>query len=124
MSIKIRDLVEPLEASVVVPGDMERVVNGGYCGDLLSDCIANASEGSVWVTVQSHPNVVAVAVLVGIPCVVVVNNAEVGEQTVARAEGEGVTILRTHLSAFEAVSRLAALGIPGKRRRESRDSRC
>ncbi|MGQ9623023.1 MAG: DRTGG domain-containing protein [Candidatus Caldatribacteriaceae bacterium] len=119
MSIKIRDLVEPLEASVVVPGDMERAVNGGYCGDLLSDCIANASEGSVWVTVQSHPNVVAVAVLVGIPCVVVVNNAEVGEQTVARAGGEGITILRTHLSAFEAVSRLAALGIPGKRRRES-----
>lgn len=118
MGIKIRDLVEPLEAVVLAPGDMEKEVGGGYCGDLLSDCIAHAVEGSVWVTVQSHPNVIAVAVLVGIPCVVVVNNYDVDEQTLARARNEGITVLRTPLSAFEAVSRLSTLGIPGKRRRE------
>ncbi|MEN3183426.1 MAG: DRTGG domain-containing protein [Atribacterota bacterium] len=117
MAVHIRDLVQPLEATVLVPGDMEREIQGGYCGDLLSDCIANAVEGSVWVTVQSHPNVIAVAVLVGIPCVVVVNNYDIDEQTLARARSEGITVLRTPLSAFEAVARLSALGIPGKRRR-------
>ncbi|MBC7217060.1 MAG: hypothetical protein H5U36_02580 [Candidatus Caldatribacterium sp.] len=109
--------MQPLEATVLAPGNMEEEIQGGYCGDLLSDCIANAVEGSVWVTVQSHPNVIAVATLVGIPCVVVVNNYEVDEETLARARNEGITVLRTPLSAFEAVSRLAALGVPGKKRR-------
>ncbi|MCS7241684.1 DRTGG domain-containing protein [Candidatus Caldatribacterium sp.] len=118
MAVRIRDLVQPLEAVVLVPGDMEREVQGGYCGDLLSDCMANAAEGSVWVTVQSHPNVIAVAVLVGIPCVVVVNDYDVDEQTLVRARNEGITVLRTPLSAFEAVSRLSSLGVPGKKRRE------
>lgn len=117
MAVRIQDLVQPLEATVLVPGNMEQEIQGGYCGDLLSDCIANAVEGSVWITVQSHPNVIAVATLVGIPCVVVVNNYEVDAETLARARNEGITVLRTPLSAFEAVSRLAALGVPGKKRR-------
>ena len=69
--MRVTQIVEPLKAEVVVGERMEEQdIEGGYCGDLLSDCIANAKEGSVWVTIQSHPNTVAVAVLVGIPCIV------------------------------------------------------
>ncbi|MGQ9474075.1 MAG: DRTGG domain-containing protein [Candidatus Caldatribacteriaceae bacterium] len=117
MGIRIRDIVEPLQAEVLVEGDMEnRELKGGYCGDLLSDCIANAEEGSIWVTIQSHPNVVAVASLVGIPCIVVSGNQDVQEQTLEKAKEQGITILRTHFSSFQAVAILAKLGIPGTKR--------
>lgn len=108
-------MAESLQAEVLVKGESQEV-DGGYCGDLLSDCIANAEEGSVWVTVQSHPNVVAVASLVGIPCIVVTNNQEVQRETLEKAKEQGVTILRTPLSSFEAVAILSQLGVAGKKR--------
>ncbi len=115
--MRVTQIVEPLKAEVVVGERMEEQdIEGGYCGDLLSDCIANAKEGSVWVTIQSHPNTVAVAVLVGIPCIVVSNYQEINEETRKRAQKEGVTILRTSLTSYQAVSVLFSLGIPGTKR--------
>ena len=115
--MRVTQIVEPLKAEVVV-GERreEQEIEGGYCGDLRSDCIANAKEGSVWVTIQSHPNTVAVAVLVGIPCIVVSNYQEINEETRKRAQKEGVTILRTSLTSYQAVSVLFSLGIPGTKR--------
>ncbi len=117
MGVKIGEFVEPLQAEILVEGKMGEEVEGGYCGDLLSDCIANAEENSVWVTVQSHPNVVAVATLVGIRCIVVANGQEVQEQTLEKAREQEITLLRTPLSSFEAVAILSRLGVPGKKRR-------
>ncbi len=118
MGIKIREFVEPLQAEILVRGGMEsEEVEGGYCGDLLSDCIAHAEENSVWVTVQSHPNVVAVATLVGIRCIIVTNSQEVQEQTLEKAREQKITLLRTSLSSFETVAILSRLGVPGKKRR-------
>ena len=115
--MKVNQIIEPLKAEVVVGEKMEEQdIEGGYCGDLLSDCIASAKEESVWVTIQSHPNIVAVAVLVGMPCIVVSNYQEIGEETVKRAQKEGITILRTSLTSYQAVSVLSSLGIPGTRR--------
>lgn len=121
MKVKVRDIVDSLQAEVLVAGQMEaRELSGGYCGDLLSDCIANAEEGSVWVTVQSHPNIVAVASLVGIPCIVITNDQEVQEQTLEKARDQGITVLRTPLSSFEAVAVLSRLGVAGKKRHASK----
>ncbi len=115
--MKVNQIIEPLKAEVVVGEKVEEQdIEGGYCGDLLSDCIANAKEGSVWVTIQSHPNTVAVAVLVGMPCIVVSNYQEIEEETIKRARKEGITILRTSLTSYQAVSVLSALGIPGTKR--------
>ncbi|MDI3530973.1 MAG: hypothetical protein PWP60_822 [Candidatus Atribacteria bacterium] len=115
--MKIIEIIEPLQAQVIAKGDLEQQeVSGGYAGDLLSDVIANAKESSVWVTIQSHPNVVAVAKLVGIPCIVVTNFQDVDEQTSQRAEKEGITILKTPLTTYQAVAVLSRLGLPGLRR--------
>jgi len=115
--LKVTQIVEPLKAEIVVGEKIaEQDIAGGYCGDLLSDCIANAKEGSIWVTIQSHPNVVAVAVLVGMPCIVICNYQEVNEETTKRAQKEGITILRTSLTSYQAVSVLYSLGIPGTKR--------
>lgn len=90
---------------------LERAVTGGHVGDLLSAVMAQAKPGQVWVTVQVHPNIVAVAVLLGLAGIIVAANAEPEAGTLARAEAEGVPILCTGLGAFEAAGRLYELGV-------------
>lgn len=113
---KVQEIIEPLEAQVLVAGEMDREIKAGYCGDLLSDCIANATEDCVWVTIQAHPNIIAVAVLVGMAAVIITGDQEQNENTHHRAEREGVTLLQTSLSSYQTVSILAKLGIPGARK--------
>ncbi len=39
---------------------LSREVSSGYVSDLLSDVMANAKAGDLWVTMQTHQNIVAV----------------------------------------------------------------
>lgn len=121
MGLKVKDAAELLEG--VLMGGVEAVaeveVHAGYASDLLSDVMANALEGSVWVTCQTHSNIVAVATLVGIPLIVVAGGLTPEAETVARAEEKGVALVTTRLSAFEAVGRLYSRGVRGATRRDA-----
>ncbi len=91
-----------------------RTVQGGYASDLLSDVMAHAEDGDVWVTLQRHVNTVAVAQLKNVPAVVIVHGRDPDADTVARAAEHGVVLIVTPLSAFEAVGRLYQLGLRGR----------
>jgi len=90
-------------------------VSGGYISDLLSDVMANAKAGDLWVTLQVHPNIVAVASLKEIAGIVIIGGREPEKETLAKAEKEDIPILLTELSAFEVVGRLYQIGISGRR---------
>lgn len=98
----IHELVEQFKLEYVAgKGGRERVVRGGYCGDLLSDVMANAAAGNLWITIQSHKNIVGVAVLGELAAILLVNGRRPDEDTLAKAEEEGIPILATPASAFE-----------------------
>jgi len=86
-------------------------VRGGYVSDLLSDVIANGREGDLWVTLQIHQNIVAVASMKELAGIVLVNGREPEGETVQRAAAENVVLLVSALPAFELVGRLYALGL-------------
>ena len=90
---------------------LDREAEAGYCGDLLSDVMANAPRGAVWLTIQSHQNIVAVAVLREIAAVILVNGRVPEEETGAKAEEEGIPILLTPLSAYQMAGKLYEAGI-------------
>ena len=92
-----------------------REVTGGYASDLLSDVIANAREGDIWVTLHRHPNIVAVAVSGGLAGIALVGGREPEESTLEKAEREGVPILVSSLPTFELVAKLHGMGISGQR---------
>ncbi len=79
----------------------------------MSDVIAHGRKDQVWVTIQIHPNIVAVAVLKELAAIVVANGREPAAETVDRARKEQVPILGTTLTAFEIAGRLHGLGIRG-----------
>lgn len=112
--VTVRDVVEQLKLKVVAgESHLGREVSGGYVGDLLSCVMARTRSGNVWVTVQGHPNVVAVATLVGISAIVVAESARIDPGTVEKAEQEGVPLLSCAKPAFGVVSDLVAAGVKG-----------
>ncbi len=114
--MKVRDLQRLLQFQVIAGSrGLEKEILDGYCGDLLSDVMSNARRGAVWVTVQSHQNVIAVAVLRELSAIVLVNGRLPEEMTKARAEEEGVPLMTSALSAYQIAGKLYELGI-GKAR--------
>ena len=90
-----------------------RETTGGYASDLLSDVLAHAAEGSVWVTLHIHQNIVAVASHKDLAGIILVQGRQPDAETVAKAEEEKIPILVTNLPAFELIGRLYKAGIRG-----------
>jgi hypothetical protein len=83
----------------------------GYASDLLSCVMARAGHHGLWVTLQAHVNVVAVAALLELSAVILTEGAQPDPATLAKANEEGVTLLGTARSTFDVVGRLWELGI-------------
>jgi len=78
-----------------------RKVNGAYVSDLLSDVMGNANEGQVWITLQVHKNVMAVASLKELAAVILVKGLEPTSECAEQSNIEGIPILSTNLGTFE-----------------------
>ncbi|MGL4338477.1 MAG: hypothetical protein ACRCST_16450 [Turicibacter sp.] len=91
--------------------DSSKTFSGCYVGDLLSWVMSHAKVGQMWLTVQAHPNIIAIATLLELGGVIVVEGAEIPEETIKRAEAEGVVLLKTSLSAVEVIHYLEELQV-------------
>ncbi|HDZ89802.1 MAG: serine kinase [Deltaproteobacteria bacterium] len=112
--MKLAEIVEKLQLTVRTgAGFLDREITRGYASDLMSDVMANANEGDLWVTLQIHQNIVAVAVMRSLGGIVLINGREPEDATVEKAEAEGLPILVSQMPAFELVGRLFELGISG-----------
>jgi hypothetical protein len=112
--VKITELVRQLNLSVrSAEKNLDREVTGGYASDLLSDVLANGEPGNLWVTLQIHQNIVAVASMKDFAGIILVNSREPERDTVEKAEAENIAIMVTELPTFELVGRLYGLGITG-----------
>jgi hypothetical protein len=110
----LSDLATRLDLKVfTAAAPLDRPVNGGYASDLLSDVIGHARKDDLWVTMQVHPNIVAVAVLKDLAAIVLVNGREPAAETLEQAAKEGVAVLGSRLGAFELAGRLYGLGLKG-----------
>jgi BioD-like phosphotransacetylase family protein len=110
----LEELCHELQLEVrTAPGKLGVEVTGGYASDLLSCVMAKAQTGNVWVTLQSHPNVVAVASLINLAGVIITEGMTPDAMTIEKAEGEGIPILTTGLTTFTVVSKLSHLGVLG-----------
>jgi predicted transcriptional regulator len=110
--MKVREMQSAFDLVVAAgQGGLDREVTGGYCGDLLSDVIANAKAGDLWLTIQSHRNILAVAVLKDLSAILLVNGHSPDKDTMARAEEEGIPILVSAFTSFELAGRLFNKGI-------------
>ena len=112
--MNLSDLVKEFGLEVKTASNhLEREVKSGYVSDLLSDVLAHADEGTLWVTLHIHQNIVAVALHKDLAGIILVQGRQPEKDTIAKAEEENIPILVSSLSAFELVGRLYKAGLHG-----------
>lgn len=111
--VNIGEVVEILGADVLFSGDQSREISGVVSGDLLSFIMAKGEADWAWITVQSHVNVAAVAVLKDMPLLVIAADRPVASDLIERCSKEGVTLIKSSLSSFEISGRLYREGLWG-----------
>ena len=110
--MNVQELVNRFNLHVAAGNNnLDRQIQGGYCGDLLSDVMANAPAGCIWLTVQTHQNIVPVAVLHEMAAIVLTGGQEPDPETIEKANDEGVPILLWAESAFELAGRVCQAGM-------------
>ncbi len=86
--------------AVAMP-DGEREINGVYIGDLLSWVMGRAKADDAWITIMSNINIVAVASLADVACIVLAEGVELDSSVVETANAKGVNILSAQMPAYE-----------------------
>ena len=100
--MKVKELVEKLNLKVL-SGEkgLDREIDGCYISDLLSDVMGNAMEGNIWITLQTHKNVMAVASLKEMSFIILVKNLMPNDETIEQSNDEDLPILQTNLPTYE-----------------------
>ena len=89
----------------------EVVLAGCYISDLLSDVLAHAKPGVLWLTIQTHRNVVSCATTKDIGAVLITCGRKAGPEVVAEAEENDVILLSTPMATHEAAGKLWEAGL-------------
>ncbi len=90
-----------------------RDVSGVFVSDMLSDVMAGAKSGNLWLTVQTHKSIVPAANLVDVSAVVVTGGKEVPQETLDLASKYNIAILSCSSPTFELIGKLYGLGLKG-----------
>jgi predicted transcriptional regulator len=112
ISVNLEEIVRQFDLRVAVGQNLlDRAITGGYCGDLLGDVMANAPIGCVWLTVQTHQNIVAVALLREMAAIVLTGGQTPDDETLIKAGVEGIPILLWPSSSFELAGKITQAGV-------------
>lgn len=108
--MKTSQLIENLELKLITKADYDdREIKGCYIGDLLSWVMSKAKADDVWITVQTNINVVAVAALTEVSCIIVPEDIEVEHSTIDKANQKDIIILGASLDSFNLAVKISKL---------------
>jgi len=109
--MEISNFAEQLKLEVLFDSKKEINAEGVYIGDLLSIVMARAKQNYVWITIQTHINIVAIAELLDLACIIVVENMEIEQETIEKAKELDIPMFKTNESAYEIACRLCGMGV-------------
>lgn len=108
--MQVKDIISALGLTVLSGNNgLSREVTGGYASDLLSDVMGNCESGQVWITLQTHKNVMAIASLRELSAIILVKGNKPEAETAEKSEEEGIPILGTDLPTFTVAGQLYQL---------------
>ena len=105
----VKEIIEKLDLRCLNEANFDTKVSGAYASDLLSDVMGNARSGQVWITMQTHKNVTAIASLKDIPAVIIVRDGVPDDDMLEHAKDEDICILVSEDPTFQVCGKLYEL---------------
>ena len=105
----VKEIIDSLGLQCLNEVNLSAEVTGAYASDLLSDVMGNARSGQVWITMQTHKNVTAIASLKDIPAVIIVRGGVPDEDMLQHARDEDICLLVSKDATFEVCGKLYGL---------------
>ncbi len=105
-----KELIENLQLNPISQF-AHREINGVFVSDMLSDVMAGAESGNLWVTVQTHKSIIPAANLVDVSAIIITSDKEIPPETVELASKHSIPLLKTALPTFDLVGKLYSLGL-------------
>lgn len=103
----MQELAEACQFTIISgKSGLHTPVKGGYASDLLSDVMGNAQEEQVWVTLQTHKNVIAVASLKELAGIVLVKGQALDKDAIQQSNEEGIPVLQSEEPAFSTIGKI------------------
>ncbi|MBL8063395.1 MAG: hypothetical protein JNK32_10270 [Anaerolineales bacterium] len=111
--MNLQNVIDQLQLKVLTQArDFTNIhVRGGYSSDLLSCVMAGAKNSNLWVTLQAHMNIVAVASMLDVAAIVITENAQPDQAAIAKADEQGVILLSTQKPSYEICGMLWEMNI-------------
>ncbi len=100
--MKVSELASIEGFTTVAMPDAEREIRGVYIGDLLSWVMGRAKADDAWITIMSNINIVAVASLADVACIILAEGVTLDAAVTETANAKGINVLTCTLPAFEA----------------------
>ena len=107
--MKVNELQQFLNLESLNEADMNREITGGYAGDLLSWVMGRAQSGNVWVTIMTNQNILAVASLADVSCIIIAENSEIAPSLVESAREQEITLFRSPETTFSLCTEIGNL---------------
>jgi len=109
--MKSFEFANELGLKPLIETSKEIKIEGVYIGDLLSIVMSKAKENYVWITIQTHINIMAVAELLDIGCIIIVENMELEPDALEKAKELDIPVFKTAESAYQVACKLNNIGI-------------
>jgi len=108
--MNVSNLISTLNLALIGgKAGVQNEITGGYTSDLLSDVMGNINDGNVWITLQTHKNVMAIASLRDVSAVILVKGLQPDADMLEKANEEGIPVLGTKLETFEITGKIFEL---------------
>jgi len=105
----VTELAEKMSLTPIAVPDGDRACSGAYVGDLLSWVMGRAKSGDAWITIMSNVNIIAVATLADVACIVLAEGVTLDETVKATALAKGVNVYTSDRTAYELAASVAGI---------------
>ena len=108
--MKLQEIIDKLNLTPLTELE-EKDVEGVFISDMLSDVMTSAKTGEIWLTVQTHTNIVSAANLVDMAAIIVTQGKKVSQDTINLANRYHVVILSSPKTTFALATELIGIGV-------------